>query len=269
MNQLPCYQPYEVSDSQMIVEQFLWKMNEKRTLDYDDITLLLPLTCSKSVLERKEYMKSPLRKGLILQHRERLRDVARLKKHGVPSDGRLVPNGIVPILQQTRAKKMSNLKATTLQEMNPTTESIYVNRILELTIIEEPNQYSNSIQLVAEDDNGDTTLVYFDEVEMVTVLLERFAAGSRIAVINPYMGTCSIGRVNGIRINEPKCIIFLDKVHKMCRFCGVENASLNCSNCKQMYCSRECRMLDWQLFEHKLICSLEKSANPHNKSNEL
>ncbi len=155
----------------------------------------------KSGFEQKGYLKSPVRKGLILQHRERLKDTAGLNQNEIKADDRV----ILGKLKQNRAKKMATLKSITLQEMSPTKDKIYENRILDLTVIEEPNLYYNSIQLIAEDDNGDTTRVYVDPVAGGNIL-QKFAIGSRVAIINPYMGICAKGEVNcHSRLTNLKC----------------------------------------------------------------
>ncbi len=209
--QLPCYQPYGITESQSFVEGFLGNRNQELTVGKSEVALASQL---KSVLDRKEYMKSPVRKGLIIQHRERARNSMGPSQKGLPFDMEVVPVK----MKQRRAKKMTVLKPVTLQEMNPTKDNIFWERILDLAIIEEPNLYSNSIQLIAEDDNGDTTRVYIESSVAKNVLMERFAVGSRIAVINPCMGKCAMIHVNGIHINELKCIMFLKKAQDMCRF---------------------------------------------------
>lgn len=204
------------------------------------------------ILDRKEYLKSTLRQAMILEHRKHLKDMAPKSKHG-----NLSKDTKAPKLKQCVPRKMADMKPITLHQMNPTEDKIFENRILELTIIDDPNPYWASIHLIAEDENGDSTRLYIYNVKRDKETLENFQAGCRVGLINPYMRIGAMDITNGIRNDEPKCIIYLEGVKSMCRFCGEENASLKCSKCKRPYCSKECQKLDWKKFDHKLICSLK------------
>ncbi|CAL8136874.1 unnamed protein product [Orchesella dallaii] len=226
---LPCYLPYE-SSTKAQVEEMLSKIPHNKS--------------------ENEYLYSPLRKMFINRHRECIKDCSPASKSSYVTYSTIRVN----LIQQV-PEKLSKLKAITLVEMDPTRDHSYHNRVLYLTIIEDPNFYMPSIHLIVEDENGDVARVYVYNVNKTVDSTEMFEFGSKIAIMNPYVRIGKMDMSGGIRVDEPACIFNLGRIENMCRFCGEENAMLKCGRCKRAnYCSRECQVPDYKIMKHKLIC---------------
>ncbi|CAL8124779.1 unnamed protein product [Orchesella dallaii] len=208
-----------------------------------------------SVLQRKLYLGNPMRQRLILGQRGLINEMIHLPKGHICS---YVGMEIcMPLMTQSTPKKLSKLKPITLKEMSPMTEAIYPDTFIDLTIVDEPNLKLVWIQLIAEDENGDVAYVFINDMDRNKEdLNERFKFGRRLAILNPYMQVRNQEKDIGIRVDNQDCIVFLSGAQNMCRFCGEENAALQCGQCKKAgYCSKECQLHDWKILKHKLICS--------------
>ncbi|CAF4025428.1 unnamed protein product [Rotaria sp. Silwood1] len=79
-------------------------------------------------------------------------------------------------------------------------------------------------------------------------------------ILNPYLRIGSHDLKPGIRIDDFASIVVQDesdKVINMCRCCGEENASKKCGKCNRaLYCSKDCQIIDWKHYGHKLICKI-------------
>lgn len=164
-DQLPCFRRTECEDKEH-VQAFLDMENEYVGEMQDVGKRKMKQTPQEekneaSVLERKKYLNSPTRKGLILQHRENLANVRRERK-GRKLQGSKAP----PKLAQTLPERASHLTPIHLQEMHPTQDHIYALRIIDLTVIDEPilNFYP-SVHLIVEDENGDVRSLYVYKVQ--------------------------------------------------------------------------------------------------------
>ncbi|CAL8112411.1 unnamed protein product [Orchesella dallaii] len=74
---------------------------------------------------------------------------------------------IPPKLNQTTPKRMSMVKRITLKEMNPTQDTIYQDRMIDFTIVEDTcfDFNPNAAHLVVEDENGDLSRLYIFKID--------------------------------------------------------------------------------------------------------
>ncbi|CAF3806421.1 unnamed protein product [Adineta steineri] len=238
--QLPCFLPYK-SDNKMALKSA-----------FED-------ECSPDVI--------PV---LVSDRRSRLADLHRIeifKRHRQWSASmsshkdRLVGMTQKPRVKQPTSKSLIGLKSISLREINPTKDHVYNGYVLSVTIIDEALSWRPSIHLVIEDENYDCDhmVVYdFQDTQGKHLINEVFTIGTKMSIINPYL---RIGANDGkpfIRVDDFSSIIFQhesERVVNMCRCCGQSNASHVCSRCKRArYCTKECQIMDWKLYEHKLIC---------------
>ncbi|CAF4261372.1 unnamed protein product, partial [Adineta steineri] len=238
--QLPCFLPYK-SDNKMALKSA-----------FED-------ECSPDVI--------PV---LVPDRRSRLTDLHRIdifKRHrqwsASMSSNKNAPIGITqkPRVKQPTSKSLIGLKSISLREINPTKDHVYNGYVLSVTIIDEALSWRPSIHLVIEDENYDCDhmVVYdFQDTQGKHLINEVFTIGTKMSIINPYL---RIGANDGkpfIRVDDFSSIIFQhesERVVNMCRCCGQSNASHVCSRCKRArYCTKECQIMDWKLYEHKLLC---------------
>ena len=113
-----------------------------------------------------------------------------------------------------------------------------------------------AIDLVAQDENGMVERVAIYNLDREDKKIIRiYNIGSKFSIINPYIRMAADFKPM-IRIDDPKTIILSDdnKVDP-CRLCLKENSKFKCSKChKANYCSKECQIDDWKIFQHKSIC---------------
>jgi len=217
--------------------------------------LSLPTVAEQScVFQQKPYLRNASRKLLIISHRKFMNEMNQLASAGdsiqLPKDKPTTSK-----LTQCFPKKMSQSKPITLNEMKPVSDTIYEDRVIELTIIEEHIIKLKWIQVIAEDNNGDVTRLFIHNVEVSKENLIKLGIGQKITIYNPIMQMGDQETDIGIRNDEPKCIVYQDQVHQLCRFCGGGNAAKKCSQCKKaLYCSQKCQQHDWKILKHKLIC---------------
>lgn len=148
----------------------------------------------------------------------------------------------------------AGLKPVYVKNMDPEQEWVFKNRVVHLTLIEEPMLGFTPIHQIAEDKNGDSIQVFIHEVPQNKKMCDLLCYGQRIAVISPYMRIALDGR-HGIKVEDPSTIVILGKKKDMCRYCGTENAPHKCGKCHTArYCSRECQVEDWKELDHKRIC---------------
>ncbi len=244
-DQLPCYLPYGQTQSKSVVGDILHTKREilKPKPSSENIGTCFP---EISVLEKKPYLSSQNRMSIIIEHRRLLQKCSVFEK--------ALDSMNINMKLQPPLKSILNLKPITLKDMSSKEDGLLENRIIEFLIIEEPNPYLNSMNLVGEDENGDVSLLFMRNIKKDNESMNKFQAGCRLAIINPFM---QWGGKPGIINDSPDCIVHLEKVNNMCRYCGEENATRKCSKCKRPYCSRECQGLDWTELGHKLICSLK------------
>jgi TPR repeat protein len=240
--QLPCFLPYK-SDT---------KMSLKRALDMeyrlDAISPLVP--------DRKSRLTDPHRIDTFKRHREWSDGMSRMtgtSKHITMTQK--------PRVKQQTAKSLVGLKSISLKEINPTKDHVYNGYVLSVTIIDEALTWKPSIHLIIEDENlnCEHMVVYgFSETEGKHLIKEVFTIGTKMNIINPYL---RLGANDGkpfIRVDDFSSIIMqseAERVVNMCRCCGDSNASHVCGKCKRArYCTKECQVMDWKLYGHKLIC---------------
>lgn len=256
--QLPCFLPYK-SDNKMLLEDFF---------DDDYPSDALPPT---AVLDRKSRLTDPHRIEIFKRHRQWAADMS--KQQHITKFGAMTQE---PRVKQSVAKSLIGLKPITLKEINPTKDYVYDEYILSVTIIDEALTWIPSIHLVIEDENLDCDhmVIYgFQETQGKHLIDEVFTIGTKMNIIHPYL---RIGANDGkpfIRVDDFSSIIMQngsERVMSMCRCCGEPNALHVCGRCKRArYCSKECQIMDWKLYEHKLICINRVGEEKSFKLDEL
>ncbi len=133
--------------------------------------------------------------------------------------------------------------------------------MLSVTIIEESYSWSPSIHLVIEDENFDCERMLvcdFPREQGEYLISELYSIGSKMHIINPYLQIGANGMKPSVRVDDFSSIVMQNKsewILNMCRYCCEANASKACGKCrKALYCSKECQINDWKLYQHKLIC---------------
>lgn len=247
--QMECYLPYDSSSKMNINLLMTLPEFENDAKNQDNARLPTAVIESSSEAQSKMYLLSIKRVEVITCHRERL---SKTDENEQVEGSNLT--SWKPKLTHKLPKKIVDMKQIKLAEMNPTADKIYENRIITLTLIEDPVQGFPSFHLVAEDDEGDVTRLFSYNFPQTEANKASLAFGCRLSVINPYMRIFTDMK-NGICVDDPKCLIYLESTNNMCRFCGEENATRNCANCKWAgCCSRECQKADWKQLKRKLIC---------------
>jgi TPR repeat protein/DNA-binding SARP family transcriptional activator len=167
-----------------------------------------------------------------------------------------------PRVKQQTAKSLIGLKSITLREIDPTKDQVYNGYVLSVTIIEESYSWIPSIHLIIEDENFDCErmLVYnIPEGQGEYLISKLYTIGSKLHIINPYLRIGAIDMKPSIRIDDISSILMQNKsewILNMCRYCCEANARKACGKCqKALYCSKECQINDWKLYQHKLICN--------------
>jgi TPR repeat protein/uncharacterized coiled-coil DUF342 family protein len=242
--QLPCFLPY--------------KSNSKTLLKHMLDTKSLLSTESTPVVNRKLRLTNPHRIEVIKQHREW--EGRMLQEKNNPTVN-LRPSTHAPRVKQQIAKSLIGLKPISLREMDPTKDHVYDGHVLSVTIIEEAYSWTPSIHLVIEDEHLDCDRMFiygFPEGQGEYLISKVFTIGSKMNIINPYLRLGANDMKSLIRIDDFSSIIMQsesERVLNMCQCCGEPNAPHVCSKCKQArYCTKECQTMDWQLYQHKLIC---------------
>jgi len=266
---LPCHLPWASSNDKLAVHNLLASVKPKPVIEDGAsdavhcnraVVERMPMPISLDVeqapvLQRKLYLNHPGRQEFIIKYRQLINQFSLVRKSKTSVGGGGFGSH-QPTLRQTLPRRISGLKPLFLKDINPTTNHIYEDQVIDLTIIDEPNLYLSLIHLLAEDLNKDVVCVWLDNMEKSKENIAKLGFGSRIAVFNPYLRIGAADGSNGIRNYDPRCVFYLDGVENMCRFCGEENASLSCSKCKKAkYCCKECQELDWKMLKHKLVCS--------------
>ncbi|KAG0221216.1 hypothetical protein BGW41_007109 [Actinomortierella wolfii] len=203
----------------------------------------------KAEVKEKPVVKpiDPLRKELIVNHRRGVHEFSKISNRkyklnltAKPSETQSAPTSLI------------GLKPTYLNEIDPTAERVHHGHVLELTLITEPLDNSMSISFVAEDSNSDVqrvSLYNFDKSHLLGI-------GAKINIINPYLRIALDGKPV-IRVDDPNSVfVSPQRIVDMCHFCGKANSKYSCSKCKKSkYCSKECQVLDWKEYNHKLVCA--------------
>lgn len=229
--QIPFFLPYESTSKEML-------------------ELVLPNARGLSKEKTVVQLADPFRKELIVNHRRGVSEFGRILSSGKNSIFHFTEK---PSKSQSAPLSWAGLKPIYLNEINPTTDHVLDGFVLELTLITAPFNNTMSISFVAEDSNLNVqrvSLYDFDKEHMLAI-------GTKISVINPYLRIAKDGRPI-IRIDDPNSVIVSpQQIVDMCHYCGKSHSKHVCSKCKRSrYCSKECQVLDWKEYSHKLICSL-------------
>jgi hypothetical protein len=250
--QLPCYIPYK-SNSKTILEAFLNVFNlcKKGGIQSDH-------TQRSSIRQNSAHLLDPRRIELFREHRQFLSNMqAVIDNNSLVRSTSTNPSRTT----QKKPKKLTGLKSITLREMNPTKNHMYDGYVLSVTIIEQTLSFEPSILLLVEDDNLDIERLFiygFNEADGQHLIKDVFIIGNKMEILNPSIKIGTTDLKPGVRVDDFRSIIMQDdteKVIKMCRCCGQANAMHGCDKCKNArYCSRECQVIDWKEYEHKLIC---------------
>jgi hypothetical protein len=114
-----------------------------------------------------------------------------------------------------------------------------------------------STSIVAQDEHGMVERVAMYNLGLSEKsILETYKIGCKISITNPYIRMANDMKPM-IRIDDPRTIILRDKqMTNPCCLCLKENSKYSCSKClKAKYCSKECQIDDWKIFQHKNLCS--------------
>ncbi|KAG0257105.1 hypothetical protein BGZ95_005326 [Linnemannia exigua] len=230
--QIPCFLPYK-STSKELLELILRKIGGLSKIKETPVVKLA----------------DPLRKELIVNHRRCVSDFGKI----MSSDEHAKVNFTAkPSKSQSAPLSLVGLKPIYLNEINPTSDHVLDGFVLELTLITVPFNNSMSISFVAEDSNLDVQRVSLYNFDKKHIL----AIGAKLSVINPYLRTAMDGKPL-IRIDDPNSVIVSPhQIVDMCHYCGKGQSKYSCSKCRRAkYCSKECQVLDWKEYSHKLICT--------------
>ncbi|KAG0207098.1 Stress-induced-phosphoprotein 1 [Mortierella sp. GBA30] len=203
-----------------------------------------------SMVKEKPVVKpaDPFRKELIVNHRRSISEFGKI----MSSDEHTKINFTAkPSKSQSAPLSWVGLKPIYLNEINPTSDHVLDGFVLELTLITVPLNNSMSISFVAEDSNLNVqrvSLYNFDKKHTLAI-------GAKISVINPYLRIAMDGKPI-IRIDDPNSVVVSPhQIVDMCHYCGKGQSKYSCAKCKRSkYCSKECQVLDWKEYNHKLIC---------------
>ncbi|CAF1212103.1 unnamed protein product [Rotaria magnacalcarata] len=242
--QLPCFLPYKSENIAYLKPMF----------DMEFIQNIRSVPDNN----RKQHLTDPHRVEIIKKHRE-WEGKALQEKH---ISGYTVHSyTLKPRVKQQTAKSLIGLNPITLREIDPRKDQVYNGYVLSVTIIEKPYSWIPSIHLVIEDENFDCErmLVYgFPKKQGEYLISELYTIGSKMHIINPYLRIGANDMKPTIRVDEFSSIVMQnesERILNMCRYCCEANASKTCSRCQQaQYCSKECQIMDWKLYKHKLIC---------------
>ncbi|CAL8130767.1 unnamed protein product [Orchesella dallaii] len=211
------------------------------------------------ILETKPHLASQARRVLITQHRQLISKMVLFNKDDVNAD--LSAFGVTqhpPSLTPCPPRTLSGVSPIFLKEMELTSDHIYKDRLIDLTVIDVPNFKLPMAHLIVEDLNGDVTLLFLKQEKCKKSIIEKLNFGRKIAILNPYMQIRN-GALdsfeNGLRVDDPRCLICLGMIEEMCRFCGEKGAKRACSKCKEaIYCGKECELRDYKTMKHGKIC---------------
>ncbi len=251
--QLPFFLPYESNNKSLLA--FMLKSLEVKP------EIIESKISSKSsfnpieIFERNSRLTDPNRIELIINHREYLAKVSKMRTERI-----IIPTTTPALQKQKAPKSILGLKPITLSDMDPTKDHVHEGFVMQITFIEDPIFNGSSIVTVIEDENGDTQRCFiynFEQPNNDSIVQKTFGFGYKISLINPYMRMAYDMRPS-IRIDDPKTLVKIgeEKIVDMCRYCGKENAKSVCSRCKRaQYCDKNCQTSDWKLYKHKLICN--------------
>jgi len=157
-----------------------------------------------------------------------------------------------------RIQNWESYESITLREMDPSTDEIYENKILEVMIIEKIN-IINAAHTIIIDKNRNVEKISLYELSEKE--LSKLTIGRCITVINPYHRIAMDGDIT-IRVESSDLVHFGD-IKIICYYCLQEFPKQNlkiCSRCNDSYyCSRECHEKDWKELGHKIICKKKKN----------
>ena len=165
-----------------------------------------------------------------------------------------------PSLLQEAPKSLVGLQNLLLSDMDPTHEKVWDGYVLSLTVIDMAYITTPSIQLVVEDNHGNTERLFiynYPPHEAEYLMRDRFVVGCQLAVINPYLRLAMDGKP-GVRLDDYKSIVShpLSEAEKaVCWYCLTNAATKVCAKCHlARYCSKNCQRQDWKAYDHKRLC---------------
>ncbi len=250
--QLPCYLPCKSPSKSFFDSLFnMVRLTDSGSAESDQTTA--------TARHNPHHLLNPSRIELFREHRRFLSRIQSLLSSN--SINIRITTTNLPVRPQKKPKKLTNLKSISLKEIDPTKNHIYEGHVLSLTIIEQTLVFTPSILLLVEDDNLDVERLFiygFKEEEGQRLIEEVFVIGCKMEILNPSLKIGTTDLQPGIRVDDFSSIIMQDeseKVVQMCRCCGEANAMHRCSRCKQVYyCRSDCQKIDWNEYEHKLLC---------------
>ena len=190
--------------------------------------------------------------ALVVDHRKYYHETENYENN------KMMPITITPPKKQKFPVSLAGLKEVFLKDVDFTRDHIMNGYILTLINIDLPifNPPPRSIRLNAQDEHGIVERVaIYNLNENKDTVLKMYPVGIKFSIINPYIRMAADFKPI-IRIDDPRTMILSEEKKNLpCRLCLKENSKFQCSKChKAKYCSRECQIDDWKIFQHKLIC---------------
>jgi tetratricopeptide (TPR) repeat protein len=256
---LPCFLPYE-SDKKIALEialKFYKVLMDKET---SKSKLNEPLMVKESnlnpekIFNRESIINDYRRKALVLDHRTYYSGF----KSSLGEKNSVIFT-TAPPKQQKLPASFANLKALILKDIDFSHDHIMDGYVLAMINIDVPLYQPPplSTRLLAQDEHGMVERVAIYNLGLSEKsILETYKIGCKFSIINPYIRMANDMKPM-IRIDDPITIILSDEqMTNPCCLCLKEDSKYNCSKChRAKYCSRECQIADWKIFQHKTICS--------------
>uniref|UniRef100_T1J236 MYND-type domain-containing protein n=1 Tax=Strigamia maritima TaxID=126957 RepID=T1J236_STRMM len=222
--QLPCFLPYKRDKRFEILSKVISEL-KCRAKEKDS-----GIKCEESKLT------DPLRVEVIKNFRGKLKSTPKSKKKKKPK------------LKQHAPPQLAEIKLATFKEMDCTNDHFHEDLSVSVTVIDD-YYVTNGIHLLVEDENQDVMEAMIYNITMDETVAEKFAYGSEIIIMNPYMRIASSDGKPVLIVEDPKSLIFMSGGNsKLCRFCRKPNADKKFSKCpKAFYCSKECQNNDWKI----------------------
>jgi hypothetical protein len=256
---LPCFLPYE-SDKKKYLEILLKfekvlinKETDKSKLNEPPLMKESNLN-SQKIINRESISNDYRRLALVLNHRKYYMSVKSTRNMN-----NLYLKTMIPPKKQKMPAAAANLKALFLKDVDFSYDHIMDGYILTVINIDIPVYQPPPLStlFLAQDEHGMVERVAVYNLDLSeNSILETYKIGCKFSIINPYIRMATDMKPM-IRIDDPRTIILSDKqMTNPCCLCLKEDSKFSCSKChRAKYCSKECQIDDWKIFQHKNLCS--------------
>jgi hypothetical protein len=208
----------------------------------------------QKIFNRESISNDYRRIALVLDHRKYYMSVKSTLNMKNP-----VPHTIIPPKKQKMPASIENLKALFLKDIDFSYDHIMDGYVLTMINIDVPvyRPPPLSTLFLAQDEHGMVERVAMYNLGLSeNSILETYKIGRNFSIINPYIRMATDMKPM-IRIDDPRTIILSDEqmTNNPCCLCLKKNSKYSCSKChKAKYCSKECQIDDWKIFQHKNLC---------------